>query len=146
MFRFAWVLALAAALAKERLTVRGKEVPVEAIHRFLARSRSRLAMLQLEDLAGAVDQINMPGTIDEHPNWRRKLPCTLAELFADPKVVSLLAAMAAERAPKPAPKRKAEARPAAGPPVPRAIASARVGDCVASSTASPRSAHARNSA
>lgn len=112
--------ALVAALAKEKLPVRGKEVPLEAVHRFLARSRSRLAMLQLEDLAGAVDQINMPGTIDEHPNWRRKLPCTLAELFGDPKVASLLAAMTAERAPKPGAKHKDQVAPAAGSPAPRA--------------------------
>ncbi|HSY85833.1 MAG TPA: malto-oligosyltrehalose synthase [Verrucomicrobiae bacterium] len=88
---------LGAALAREHLPVAGKRVPLEQVHRFLARSRSRLAMLQLEDLAGALDQINMPGTTDEHPNWRRKLPLSTSELFAELKVRRLLAAVAAER-------------------------------------------------
>ena len=88
---------LGAALAREHLPVVGKQVPLEQVHRFLARSRSRLAMLQLEDLAGALDQINMPGTTDEHPNWRRKLPLSISKLFAEPKVRRLLAAVVAER-------------------------------------------------
>jgi 4-alpha-glucanotransferase len=47
---------------------------VEAVHRFLARTPSALAMLNLEDLAGVPDQTNLPGTIDSYPNWRRRLP------------------------------------------------------------------------
>ena len=99
---------LDAALARQHLPVTGKRVPLEQVHRFLARSRSRLAMLQLEDLAGALDQINMPGTIDEHPNWRRKLPLATSELLAEPKVKRLLKAVAAERG------RPAAARPERG--------------------------------
>ena len=113
---------LGAALAREHLPVAGRSVPLEQVHRFLARSRSRLAMLQLEDLAGALDQINMPGTTDEHPNWRRKLPLSISELFAEPKVKHLLAAVAAERG-----------RPAA-PAAARAIAGRRSEIPTASST------------
>ncbi|HXU58640.1 MAG TPA: malto-oligosyltrehalose synthase, partial [Verrucomicrobiae bacterium] len=102
---------LDAALAREHLPVAGKRVPLEQVHRFLARSRSRLAMLQLEDLAGALDQINMPGTLDEHPNWRRKLPLSISELFAEPKVKRLLAAVAAERAPAAAARTEKARRP-----------------------------------
>ena len=39
----------------------------------------------------------VPGTIDQHPNWRRKLPRATAALFADPGFNHLLAAVAAER-------------------------------------------------
>jgi (1->4)-alpha-D-glucan 1-alpha-D-glucosylmutase len=46
---------------------------VEAIHAFLARTPSRLLMVQLEDVFGAVEQANLPGTTNEHPNWCRKL-------------------------------------------------------------------------
>jgi (1->4)-alpha-D-glucan 1-alpha-D-glucosylmutase len=102
---------LDAALAREHLPVKGNGVPLEQVHRFLARSRSRLAMLQLEDLAGALDQINMPGTLDEHPNWRRKLPLSISELFAEPKVKRLLAAVAAERAPAAAARTEKARRP-----------------------------------
>ena len=45
-----------------------------AIARFLARTRSRLMAISLEDLLGVIDQPNIPGTVDEHPNWRRRLP------------------------------------------------------------------------
>ena len=49
---------------------------------FLSRTRSRLLAISLEDLLGVVDQPNIPGTVDEHPNWRRKLPVEL-ETMAD---------------------------------------------------------------
>ncbi len=40
---------------------------------FLARTRARLVALQAEDLMGLEPQPNLPGTVDEHPNWRRRL-------------------------------------------------------------------------
>jgi hypothetical protein len=45
----------------------------EAAHRFLARASSQLFLVQLEDLLGMVEQMNLPGTVNEHPNWCRKL-------------------------------------------------------------------------
>ncbi len=45
---------------------------IEGMHRFLAQTPARLAMVQLVDLFGEVDAINLPGTVDEHPNWCRK--------------------------------------------------------------------------
>jgi 4-alpha-glucanotransferase len=44
---------------------------------FLARTRTRLEAIALEDLLGVTDQPNIPGTIDEHPNWRQRLPATV---------------------------------------------------------------------
>ncbi len=44
---------------------------------FLARTRTRLEAIALEDLLGVSDQPNIPGTIDEHPNWRQRLPATV---------------------------------------------------------------------
>jgi 4-alpha-glucanotransferase len=38
-------------------------------------------MVSLEDALGVVDQVNVPGTIDEHPNWRRRLAVPLEELL-----------------------------------------------------------------
>ena len=37
-----------------------------------ARRRS-VMMVQIEDVLGVAEQANLPGTVDEHPNWRRKL-------------------------------------------------------------------------
>ena len=57
---------------------------VDAIHRFLAASSTRLFLAQLDDLLGEVDQINVPGTVDTYPNWRRKLSLDVeAPAFAD---------------------------------------------------------------
>ncbi|WP_316204594.1 4-alpha-glucanotransferase [Bradyrhizobium sp. SZCCHNS3004] len=47
---------------------------------FLSRTRSRLLAISLEDLLGVVDQPNIPGTIDEHPNWRQKIPVALEDI------------------------------------------------------------------
>ena len=46
---------------------------IESVHSLLSQAASRLVMLQLEDLCGYVEMVNMPGTIDEHPNWRRRM-------------------------------------------------------------------------
>jgi 4-alpha-glucanotransferase len=34
----------------------------------------------LEDLLGVIDQPNIPGTIDEHPNWRQRLPVAVDKM------------------------------------------------------------------
>lgn len=50
------------------------------IAQFLARTPSRLVAIALDDIVGALEQINIPGTFDEHPNWRRRLPVSLEDL------------------------------------------------------------------
>ena len=51
-----------------------------AIAQFLARTKSRLMAIALEDLLGLKEQPNIPGTIDEHPNWRRRMPLCIDEI------------------------------------------------------------------
>jgi 4-alpha-glucanotransferase len=68
-----------------------------AIHRYIARTPSRLAVVQLEDAAGAIEQANLPGTHREHPNWQRKLPVELNPLFESSRLQALAAAMREER-------------------------------------------------
>lgn len=41
---------------------------------YLAQTKSRILCVSLEDLLGVQEQPNVPGTVDEHPNWRRRLP------------------------------------------------------------------------
>src|SRR6266850_44577 len=53
----------------------------DAILGYLARSRARLMLVQLEDVIGEGEQANLPGTTDEHPNWRRRLPLDLDEII-----------------------------------------------------------------
>jgi 4-alpha-glucanotransferase len=52
----------------------------DAILAYLARSRARLMLIQLEDVLSEVEQANLPGTTDAHPNWRRRLSPSLEEI------------------------------------------------------------------
>jgi 4-alpha-glucanotransferase len=60
-----------------------------AVAGFLARTKSRLLAISLEDLLGVIDQPNIPGTVDEHPNWRRRLPLSIDEMAAAIDVAAL---------------------------------------------------------
>jgi 4-alpha-glucanotransferase len=53
---------------------------LNAVVGFLARTKSRLLAISLEDLLGVIDQPNIPGTVDEHPNWRQRLPLAIDEI------------------------------------------------------------------
>jgi (1->4)-alpha-D-glucan 1-alpha-D-glucosylmutase len=64
---------------------------VRAIHAYAASAPSRVMMLQLDDALGVVEQANLPGTVNEHPNWRRKLPVAVEVLAADERVQALAA-------------------------------------------------------
>jgi 4-alpha-glucanotransferase len=66
-----------------------------AVAGFLARTKSRLLAISLEDLLGVTDQPNIPGTVDEHPNWRRRLPLALSEIAAAIDMAALQKATAA---------------------------------------------------
>lgn len=73
-----------------------------AVHAFLARTPCRLVAIQLEDLAHATEQVNLPGTDREHPNWSLRLPLTLDQIADDILVRRTLAAVATERPRPPA--------------------------------------------
>ena len=45
------------------------------------RTPCALVLYQAEDLLGLADMVNLPGTIDEHPNWRRRLGVPVASLL-----------------------------------------------------------------
>lgn len=53
---------------------------IDAVHRFLARSPAALMMMNLEDIIGETEQVNVPGTIEQHPNWRMRLTVDLKDL------------------------------------------------------------------
>ncbi len=53
---------------------------IAAVAAFLGATPSRLAVIALDDVMGVRDQINVPGTVDQHPNWRRRLPVVLEDL------------------------------------------------------------------
>ncbi|MEV7327251.1 4-alpha-glucanotransferase [Micromonospora sp. NPDC093244] len=77
------------------------EEAVVAMHAALAASPSRLLGVSLYDVLGEVRQPNMPGTVDEYPNWRLPLPATVAQIRSDPRVARI-AALLTEARPRPA--------------------------------------------
>jgi (1->4)-alpha-D-glucan 1-alpha-D-glucosylmutase len=89
-----------------------------AVHVYLARSSAKVVVLQPEDLIGERRQANLPGTVDQHPNWRRKLVLDIADLAQDPRARSLFAALNDIRGPgaKPRP----DPRPSEGAAIPSA--------------------------
>jgi 4-alpha-glucanotransferase len=68
--------ALSEALARRGIEAAG----FASVGKFLAETPSRLLIVSMEDLVGVPDQVNLPGTIDNHPNWRRRLPVALEGL------------------------------------------------------------------
>jgi 4-alpha-glucanotransferase len=70
---------------------------VVAVHRHLARSPSRLFVVRLEDLAGERAPVNLPGTIDEYPNWRLRLPVPIDDLPDLPLWGQVISAVREER-------------------------------------------------
>ena len=65
-----------------------------AVLAFLARTRSRLLAVALDDLLGVEDQPNIPGTVNEHPNWRRRLAVQIDEVPTAIDLAALRAALA----------------------------------------------------
>jgi 4-alpha-glucanotransferase len=70
---------------------------VTAVHRYLARTPSQLFAVRLEDLAAERAPVNLPGTIDEYPNWRPKLSIPISDLAEFPLWGQVISAVREER-------------------------------------------------
>ncbi|HSM76003.1 MAG TPA: 4-alpha-glucanotransferase, partial [Bryobacteraceae bacterium] len=68
-----------------------------AIHLYLARTPAWLVLANLEDVIGAREQTNVPGTVDQHPNWSRKLSRSVEDLIQDSRFEFLAAQLRAVR-------------------------------------------------
>ena len=66
---------------------------VEALYSHLAAAPCRLMLVQLEDVLEQAEQMNMPGTNTEYPNWRYKLPVMVGELVGDERMRRVCAAV-----------------------------------------------------
>lgn len=62
----------------------------DAVHAFLAHSDADFLLLNVEDLWLENRWQNIPGTMEEHANWRHKLRYTLDELRGDTRLAALL--------------------------------------------------------
>ena len=74
------------------------EPVVDAAVGFVAEAADALVLVPLEDVLGLVDQPNLPGTIDEHPNWRRRYAMPAGDLLTTPTARRRLALIAEHRA------------------------------------------------
>lgn len=69
----------------------------EAIHLYLARTPAWMVLANLEDVIGTRVQTNLPGTVDQHPNWCRKLHARVDELVGDSRFDHLAAQLRSTR-------------------------------------------------
>jgi 4-alpha-glucanotransferase len=80
----------------DELVPSGKDVAVE-LHRQLSESPSVLVTATLEDALGVQERPNVPGTVDEWPNWRIALPKTVEQIEKSKTVAATVDAMASAR-------------------------------------------------
>jgi 4-alpha-glucanotransferase len=90
---------LLSALREQGLNPAHPSAPLEpytdelghALHLYLARSSTALVALQLEDLLGMIEPVNVPGTFAEYPNWQRKLTAAIEDMEARSDIKARLA-------------------------------------------------------
>jgi 4-alpha-glucanotransferase len=71
------------------------DLVVDAALAHVAASECDLALIAIEDVLGLVEQPNLPGTTDQHPNWRRRLPA--GDGLDDPRAIGRLDRLARAR-------------------------------------------------
>ncbi|CAH1654008.1 MULTISPECIES: 4-alpha-glucanotransferase [unclassified Chelatococcus] len=70
---------------------------VDAAIDFVADTPADLALIPLEDVVGVTEQPNLPGTVAEHPNWRRRLPTATQDLAKQPAAARRLRSLSRRR-------------------------------------------------
>ncbi len=73
------------------------DVLAEACGAFIGHTPAPLALFPVEDALCLLEQPNMPGTIDTHPNWRRRYPGNSATLLDSPACTRRLETLARAR-------------------------------------------------
>ncbi|WP_424990557.1 4-alpha-glucanotransferase [Fluviibacterium sp. S390] len=79
---------------------------LDAIHAGLAEAPSALVSVQLDDALGVTQAQNLPGTINEHPNWRRRLPVPVEDFSRTASLRHVTDVMQNHRPPLPASREK----------------------------------------
>jgi 4-alpha-glucanotransferase len=76
----------------ERIPDPGRFEPlVRAVYRYLARTPAKLVLVALDDALVEFEQVNLPGTFFEYPNWRRKNSLDLEAIAKDERIAALAA-------------------------------------------------------
>jgi len=66
---------------------------IDALHAAIGQTRSMLAVVQLDDVLGETEPVNVPGTHREYPNWQRKLALPVEDIIADARWETLARVM-----------------------------------------------------
>jgi 4-alpha-glucanotransferase len=74
---------------------------VDAAIGFVARAPGPLAIVPLEDIVGTTEQPNLPGTIDQHPNWRRRFKLPADQILKQPAAERRLRRLSGRRPGRP---------------------------------------------
>ncbi|MEA2977651.1 MAG: 4-alpha-glucanotransferase [Alphaproteobacteria bacterium] len=82
--------ALSAALGISE----GANFDFSAVAQYLAGTPSRLLVVTMEDALGMKEQPNLPGTVREYPNWRRRLTVAVEDLRQDKSLKAIAGVMA----------------------------------------------------
>jgi 4-alpha-glucanotransferase len=72
----------------------------EGVLQYLAQTPAALLEVRLEEVFGFTEPQNFPGTHQEHPNWRLRLPATVEEMARDPEPPRLAAQLNKYRNPE----------------------------------------------
>lgn len=84
----------AVAVLRRQTRAPGGRSLMAAVYEFLASSRARLLGVALDDLAGEIDPVNLPGVpIRRYPSWQRRMGRTLREIARRPEVQATLTAL-----------------------------------------------------
>ena len=67
--------------ADVQMPAKADETLLAALHKYGALSRSKLYAVQLENLLGVIDNLNVPGVPDGYPNWAQKMPVSLEDFL-----------------------------------------------------------------
>ncbi len=73
--------------------------PIASALCLLGQTAAPLVMLPLEDALALAEQPNLPGTVEVHPNWCRRLPLPVAQLDQDPTFIANVTALRDARVP-----------------------------------------------
>ncbi|HTN96382.1 MAG TPA: 4-alpha-glucanotransferase, partial [Nordella sp.] len=71
--------------------------PMLIAHEFLDRTGSAVAFVQVDDLFGETEPLNVPGTDREYPNWRRRSSRPVSDVLRDARAQAILDIMRRER-------------------------------------------------
>ena len=77
------LLDLVAGLGSAPDPAGGTDAITSVLHAAVGATHAMIALVQLDDITGEREPVNVPGTYKEYPNWRRKLSMDIEDLPND---------------------------------------------------------------